>query len=129
MEKETEKATEITEKKENFFKKAFRDMAESANEQHEVDKANFAAAHAEAKANFEENRGSVTFERAKKQASESRENAKKSPTEKRSDMKEERLKKLDEVNERKAAAEKRTEAAIAERERISAERAEKRSKE
>lgn len=37
-----------------FFKKAFKDMAESAKAQHEVDKANFAAAKAEAKANFQE---------------------------------------------------------------------------
>ena len=31
----------------NFLKKAFQDMAESARAQHEVDKANFAAAKAE----------------------------------------------------------------------------------
>lgn len=37
-----------------FFKNAFRDMAESAKAQHEVDKANFAAVKAESKANFEE---------------------------------------------------------------------------
>lgn len=37
-----------------FFKNAFRDMAESARAQHEVDKANFAAVKAESKANFEE---------------------------------------------------------------------------
>ena len=34
----------MAEKKENFFKKAFKDMAESAKAQHEVDKANFKAA-------------------------------------------------------------------------------------
>ena len=38
----------------NFFKKAFRDMKESAKAQHEVDKANFAAAKAESKATWEE---------------------------------------------------------------------------
>ena len=38
----------MEEKKENFFKKAFREMGESAKAQHEVDKANFAAAKAEA---------------------------------------------------------------------------------
>ena len=38
----------------SFFKKAFSDMKESAKAQHEVDKANFAAAKAEAKANWEE---------------------------------------------------------------------------
>ena len=37
-----------------FFKKAFRDMKESARAQHEVDKANFEAAKAEARANWEE---------------------------------------------------------------------------
>lgn len=37
-----------------FFKNAFKDMAESAKAQHEVDKANFAAVKAESKANFEE---------------------------------------------------------------------------
>lgn len=38
----------------NFLKKAFRDMKESAQAQHEVDKANFAAAKAESKAQWEE---------------------------------------------------------------------------
>ena len=38
----------------NFFKKAFEDMKESAKAQHEVDKANFAAAKAESRAQFEE---------------------------------------------------------------------------
>ncbi len=47
-----------------FLKKAFSDMAESAKAQHEVDKANFAAAKAESKANFEENRGRNSFARA-----------------------------------------------------------------
>ena len=36
-----------------FFKKAFSDMKEDTKAQHEVDKANFAAAKAEAKAQFE----------------------------------------------------------------------------
>ena len=35
---------------ENFLKKAFSDMKESAHARHEVDKANFAAAKAESKA-------------------------------------------------------------------------------
>lgn len=38
----------------DFFKKAFQDMKESARAQHEVDKANLAAAKAESKANWEE---------------------------------------------------------------------------
>ena len=54
-------------------------MGESAKAQHEVDKANFAAAKAEAKANFEENRGSNTFKRAKAQAKQSWEDAKSKP--------------------------------------------------
>jgi len=60
------------EKKDNIFKKAgrglkkaFKDMGESAKAQHEVDKANFAAAKAEAKANFEENRFTNSLARAK----------------------------------------------------------------
>ena len=43
-----------------FFKKAFGDMKRSAKTQHELDKAEFAAAKSEAKANFEENRGRNT---------------------------------------------------------------------
>ena len=35
-----------------FFKNAFQDMKESAKEQHEVDKTNFAAAKAESKVQF-----------------------------------------------------------------------------
>lgn len=38
----------------NFFKRAFQDMKESTKAQHEVDKANFAAAKAESKAQWEE---------------------------------------------------------------------------
>lgn len=52
-------------KKENFFKKAFREMKESAKAQHKVDKANFEAVKAESKANFEENRWQNTLKRAK----------------------------------------------------------------
>lgn len=37
-----------------FFKNAFEDMKESTKAQHEVDKANFAAAKAESKAQWEE---------------------------------------------------------------------------
>jgi hypothetical protein len=40
-----------------FFKRAFKDMKESAKAQHEVDKAEFEAKKAESRANFEENRG------------------------------------------------------------------------
>lgn len=40
----------------NFFKNAFKDMKKSAKAQHEVDKANFNAAKAEAKATWDEAR-------------------------------------------------------------------------
>ena len=55
-----------------FLKKAFIDMKESAKAQHEVDKANFAAAKAEAKANFEENRGHNTYAKARTEAANAR---------------------------------------------------------
>ena len=38
----------------NFFKNAFKDMKEDAKAQHEVDKANFAAAKAESRAQWDE---------------------------------------------------------------------------
>ena len=40
--------------KREFFKKAFRDMKESAKAQHEVDKANLNAVRAESRARWEE---------------------------------------------------------------------------
>ena len=73
-----------------FFKNAFDDMKESTKAQHEVDKANFAAAKAEAKANFEE--------------------AKMSPSQRQGKMQEEREAQIAEANERKAAAEARIQA-------------------
>ena len=74
-----------------FFKKAFGDMKESAKAQHEVDKANFAAAKAEAKANWEE--------------------AKMSPSQRQAKMQEERDAQIAAANERKAAVDARTQAA------------------
>ena len=74
-----------------FFKNAFDDMKESTKAQHEVDKANFAAAKAEAKANFEE--------------------TKMSPSQRQAKMQEEREAQIAEANERKAAAEARIQAA------------------
>ena len=56
------------EQTENFFKKAFQDMKESAKAQHEVDKAEFSQVKAESKANFEENKGHNTFAKAKADA-------------------------------------------------------------
>ena len=51
-----------------FFKKAFGDMKESTKAQHEVDKANFAAAKAQARANWEEAKMSPSQRQAKMQA-------------------------------------------------------------
>ena len=74
-----------------FFKKAFADMKESTKAQHEVDKANFAAAKAEAKANFEE--------------------AKMSPSQRQAKMREEREAQIAAANYRKAEADARIQAA------------------
>ena len=74
-----------------FFKKAFSDMKQSTKAQHEVDKANFAAAKAEAKANFEE--------------------AKMSPSQIQAKMQAEREAQIAAANERKAAADARIYAA------------------
>ena len=74
-----------------FFKKAFADMKESTKAQHEVDKANFAAAKAEAKANWEE--------------------AKMSPSQRQAKMQEERDAQIAVANERRAAADARIDAA------------------
>ena len=50
----------------NFFKKAFSDMKEDAKAQHEVDKANFAAAKAESRAQWNEARAMSKPETRKK---------------------------------------------------------------
>ena len=50
----------------NFFKKAFSDMKEDAKAQHEVDKANFAAAKAESRAQWNEARAMGKPETRKK---------------------------------------------------------------
>lgn len=49
-----------------FFKNAFKDMKESTKAQHEVDKANFAAAKAESKAQWEEAKAMRSPEYTKK---------------------------------------------------------------
>ena len=105
----------MAEKKENFFKKAFREMGESAKAQHEVDKANFAAAKAEARANFEENRGTNTFRKAKAQAKQSWNDAKMSPAQRTAKMREEQKKQIEEANERIKNANIRYEAAKVEK--------------
>ena len=74
-----------------FFRKAFSDMKESAKAQHEVDKANIAAVKAESKAQWEE--------------------AKMSPSQRQAKMQEEREAQIAAANERRAAADARTQAA------------------
>ena len=105
----------MSEKKENFLKKAFREMGESAKAQHEVDKANFRAAKAEAKANFEENRGSNTFKRAKAMAKESWDDAHMSPAERTAKVRAEQQKQIEVANERIRKANERYEAARVEK--------------
>ena len=101
----------MTEKKENFFKKTFREMGESAKAQHQVDKANFAAAKAEAKANFEENRGTNTWKKAKAIGKQSWDDAHMSPKERTEKTRTEQAKQIQEANERIKAANERYEAA------------------
>lgn len=100
---------QVAEKAEGFFKKAFKDMKESARAQHEVDKANFAAVKAESKANFEENRGRNTLAKAKADAKKSWDDAHMTPAQRAERMQAERDAKIAEANERKAAAEERYE--------------------
>ena len=94
-----------------FFKKAFSDMKESAKAQHEVDKANFAAAKAESKANFEENRFHNTFAKAKADAKKNWDDAHMSPSERAARAQEEREAQIAKANERIAAANARYDAA------------------
>ena len=105
----------MAEKKENFLKKAFKDMGENAKAQHQVDKANLAAAKAEAKANFEENRGTNTLKRAKEQAKQSWDDAHMSPSERTAKIRAEQQKQIEEANERIKAANERYEAAKVEK--------------
>lgn len=96
-----------TEKKENFFKKAFREMKESAIAQHQVDKANFEAVKAESRANFEENRGRNTLKRAKENAKKSWDDAHMTPAERTAKIREEQQKQIELANQRKILAEER----------------------
>ena len=106
-----EKKENIIKKTGKFFKDAFHDMGESAKAQHEVDKANFAAAKAEAKANFEENRGTNTLKRAKSQAKQSWDDAHMSPAERTAKIREEQKKQIENANDRIKAANERYETA------------------
>ena len=99
------------EKKEGFFKKALRDMKENAKAQHEVDKANFADAKAEARANFEENRGTNTWRKAKENAKQSWADAKMSPAERTAKMRAEQEAQITEAKARTAEANERYEKA------------------
>ena len=99
----------MAEKKENFLKKAFKDMAESAKAQHKVDKANFEAVKAESKVNFEQNRGTHTFRRAKEQARASWEDAKLSPSERQAKIRAEQQKQIENANARKQQADEKLE--------------------
>ncbi len=90
----------MAEKKENFMKKAFKDMKENAKAQHEVDKANFNAVKAESKANFEENRGTNTWRRAKEMAKQSWDDAHMTPSERTAKMRAEQEAQIEEANAR-----------------------------
>ena len=90
-----------------FFKKSFNDMGKSAKAQHEVDKANFAAAKAEAKANFEENRGTNSLKRAKEIGKQAWDDAHMSPSERTAKTRAEQQKQIEEANERIKAANER----------------------
>lgn len=95
----------------SFFKKAFGDMKQSAKAQHELDKAEFRAAKAEAKADFEENRGRNTFRKAKADAKKTWDEAHMTPSERAAKMQKEREEKITEANKRTEAANARCEAA------------------
>ncbi|MBE5734928.1 MAG: hypothetical protein E7361_00535 [Clostridiales bacterium] len=107
----------MAEKKENFFKKAFREMGESAKAQHEVDKANFNAVKAESRANFEENRGTNTFRKAKAMAKQSWDDAHMTPAERTAKVREEQAKQIEEANERIRLANEKYEAVKVEKKR------------
>lgn len=109
-------------KKEGFFKRAFRHMIESAYEQHEVDKANFEAVKAESKANFEENRGTNTLKRAKENAKENWDYAHLSISEKQAIQKKRQQKEIEDANTRTVLANERIEKARQERAEIKAQK-------
>ena len=91
--------------------KAFASMKKSAKAQHELDKAEFAAAKAEAKANFEKNRFHNTYAKAKADAKKTWDDAHMSPSEREAQMQVEREEKLAEANARIEEANARYEAA------------------
>lgn len=94
----------MAEKKENFFKKAFKDMAEGTKAQHQVDKANFEAVKAESKATWEENQGKNTLKKAKEDFNKSWEEAKMSPAERTAKIRQEQENQIAQAKERTSAA-------------------------
>ena len=110
-----EKKDNIIKKTGKFFKDAFKDMAENTKAQHEVDKANFAAAKAEAKATFEENRFTNSYARAKAQAKQSWDDAHMTPAERTAKMREEQAMQIINANARIKEANERYEAAKVEK--------------
>ncbi len=90
---------------------AFKSMKQNAKAQHEVDKANFAAAKSEAKANFEENRGSNTYAKAKADAKKNWDDAHMSISERAAADQAKRDEQIREANKRKAEADARYDAA------------------
>ena len=94
----------MAEKKENFLKKAFKDMGENAKAQHAVDRANLEAVKAESKANFEENRGTNTLKRAKAQAKQSWDDAHMTPAERTAKTRAEQTKQIEEAKNRTTVA-------------------------
>jgi len=94
-----------------FLKKAFKDMKESAQAQHEVDKAEFERVRAESRASFEENRGRNTFAKAKADAKKSWDDAHMTPSERAEKEQEARNARIEEARKRTEEANARYEAA------------------
>lgn len=86
-------------------------MQESAKAQHEVDRAELAAAKAEARANLEENRGRNTYAKAKADAKKTWDDTHMTPTERAAAMQQEREARIAEANARAKVANARYEAA------------------
>ncbi len=96
---------------ENFLKKSFEDMKESAKSQKEVDKAQFEQVKAESKANFEENKFHNTLAKAKADSKKNWDDAHISPSQRAEQEQEKRDIKIAEAKEKTAAANARYEAA------------------
>ncbi len=86
-------------------------MKQSTAAQHEVDKANFTAAKAEAKANFEENRGHNTYQKAKAAGKKCWDDARMCPAKRAAKAEQQRQEQLAAAQARTADAEERYQAA------------------